>query len=79
MVTVLSFVITSQSGSEVFSHNLADILSSPLKCLTTEFGMGSGRTTSLKPPRSLVYNIFLEVSISNSNHINYYENLLLQK
>jgi hypothetical protein len=39
-----------RSGSEVFSHNLADALSSPLQALTTEFGMGSGRTLALKPP-----------------------------
>lgn len=39
-----------ESGSEVFSRSLSTSLSSPLKRLTTEFGMRSGRTTSLKPP-----------------------------
>jgi hypothetical protein len=39
-----------KSGSELSSHNLADALLSPLKRLTTEFGMGSGRTTTHKPP-----------------------------
>ena len=40
----------TESGSELSSHNLADALLSPLKRLTTEFGMGSGRTAALKPP-----------------------------
>ena len=39
-----------KSGSELSSHNLADALLSPLKRLTTEFGMGSGRTATHKPP-----------------------------
>jgi hypothetical protein len=45
-------------GGEVFSHALANALSSPLRFFTTEFGMGSGRTNALKPPCFKVYNSF---------------------
>jgi hypothetical protein len=47
--------VNLESGSEVFSQSLSTPLLSPLLCLTTEFGMGSGRTTTHQPP-GLNYN-----------------------
>ena len=41
-------------GNELFSHTL----SSPMKCLTSVFGMGTGVTTSLKSPDQKENNSF---------------------
>ena len=40
-------------GNDLFSRQVAPQLSSTLKHLTSEFGKGSGRTTSLKLPSHL--------------------------
>ena len=37
-------------GSDLFSHIVADAVSSALKRFTSVFGMGTGGSASLKPP-----------------------------
>jgi hypothetical protein len=58
-----------ESGSEISSQSLATSLLSPLKSLTTEFGMGSGRTSALKPPGDK-YIVFLKkYQVASKSHI----------
>ena len=40
------------SGGDLLSHFVSEAVSSALRSLTTEFGMGSGGTSSLKPPEN---------------------------
>ncbi len=48
------------SGSDIFSQGVAPSVSSALRRFTSVFGMGTGGSTSLKPPESKKYcNTFL--------------------
>ena len=42
-------------GNVLFSHRVAPILSSPLRRLTTLFGMGRSRSTSLSSPGKIYF------------------------
>ena len=48
-------------GGDLLSHTKYHAVPSAQKSLTTEFGMGSGVTSSLRPPR-------IEVSILKTEH-----------
>ncbi len=43
--------------------SLSTVLSSPLWCLTSVFGMGTGVTTTPKPPDFFLYSMFFEYRI----------------
>ena len=45
-------------GNVLFSHRVAPILSSPLRRLTTLFGMGRSRSTSLSSPGKYKFPVF---------------------
>lgn len=49
-------------GSEVLSRFPAESVSSPLRRLTTVFGMETSRSTSLEPPGVQLYKIILYLS-----------------
>ena len=41
-------------GNDLFSHTLADAVSSALRCFTAVFGMGTGGSASLESPKDLL-------------------------
>ena len=50
----LNNYIKKPPGNDLFSHTLANAISSALRRFTTVFGMGTGGATSLESPRDFV-------------------------
>ena len=44
--------MSKKSGSDLLSHNVTVAVPSAPKSLTSEFGMGSGGTSSISPPEN---------------------------
>ena len=51
--------IKKRIGSDLLSHTVAHAVPSALKSLTSVFGMGTGVTSSLLPPKNRELNISL--------------------